>query len=306
MTNAELAIKGGPKTAEGPFPPWPWYTEEIAAVVGEPLRTGKTNYWTGPYGREFERQWAEWVGTKFAITTTNGTSALHVGLAGLGIGPGDEVIVPSYTFIATSFAVCQTGAVPVFADVSPNSHTISPESVRECISEHTRAILPVHLYGCLADMDSLLAIAREHNLFVVEDCAQAHGGVYKGKKAGAVGDVGCFSFCQSKHFSTGGEGGAVTTDNEEVLWMCRSFRDHGYDVAKRLTLLELESKLPYIHDMVGFNFRMTEMQSLIGLKELERLDNWNMANRRRNGRRMLELLAETPHILTLPHDSPEI
>ncbi len=145
MAQAGLAINGGPKVAVEKFPPWPWYTEEIVQAAVEPLRNGKINYWTGPLGMRFEEAFAQWEST--------GTSALHVALAGLGIGPGDEVIVPSYTFIATSFAVCQSLAVPVFADTIPNGHTISPESIRERITERTKAIIPVHLYGCICDLD---------------------------------------------------------------------------------------------------------------------------------------------------------
>jgi dTDP-4-amino-4,6-dideoxygalactose transaminase len=300
-----LALHGGTPVASEPFPPWPSFTPEIIEAAMEPLKSGRVNYWTGELGMQFEQKFADWCGAKYGISTSNGTSALHVGLAGLDIGPGDEVIVPSYTFIATSFAVCQAGAIPVFADVEKESHTLDPAAVEAAISERTRAILPVHLYGIVANMGPLLEIAQKHHLFVVEDCAQAHGATYRGKKVGTLGDVGCFSFCQSKTFTTGGEGGCVVTDNEEVAWQCRSFRDHGYDVAERLRLLELEAKLPYIHNRVGFNFRMTEMQSAIGLKELERLDHWNLANRRRNGEWLLQMLRDCEQILTLPLDTEE-
>lgn len=301
----QLAINGGPKIAEAPFPPWPWYTEEIVQAAMEPLRSGKINYWTGPLGMKFEQAWADWCGAKYGISTSNGTSALHVALAGLGIGPGDEVIVPSYTFIASSFAVCQALAVPVFADVEKHGHTISAASIEEKISERTKAVLVVHLYGEMCDMEAILSVARAHDLLVVEDCAQAHGGKCSGLKAGTIGDIGAFSFCQSKHFSTGGEGGCVITNDEEVAWRCRSFRDHGYDVQQRMSLLELEAKLPYIHNMVGFNFRMTEMQSAIGLKEIERLDTWNLPNRRRNAKILDEALAGCPFIRRLPLNTPE-
>src|SRR5690606_38994243 len=147
--------------------------------------------------------------------------------------------------------------------------------VRRKITSRTRAIIVVHLYGIVADMDPLLELARDHGLYVIEDCAQAHGGVYKGKRTGTLGDIGCFSFCQSKHFTTGGEGGMIVTNNEELAWECRSFRDHGYDVQERLNLLEMEAKLMYIHKRVGFNYRMTEIQSAIGSRELARFDSWN-------------------------------
>ena len=301
----KLAIDGGTPVNTDPIPPWPHFTEEMIQAAMEPLRTGKVNYWTGKVGMEFEQKFADWVGCRFGISTSNGTSALHVALAGLGVGPGDEVITPSYTFIASSFCILQAGAVPVFADVEKDSHTISPASIEECLSSRTKAIIVVHLYGCMADMDPIMQIADRHNLIVVEDCAQAHGGVYKGKKAGAIGHAGAFSFCQSKHFTTGGEGGAVVTDDEDAAWICRSFRDHGYDVSERMRLLELEAKLPYIHNMWGFNYRMTEMQSAIGLECLKIVDDWNLANRRRNAKILDEALRDEPYILHLPIDTPE-
>jgi len=299
-----LAIDGGTPLNTEPFPGWPSFEESTVLKAMEPLRSGKVNYWTGDVGMRFEAAWAAWNGARFGITTTNGTSALHTAIAALGIGPGDEVICPSYSFIASSFAILQAGALPVFVDTTTD-HTLDPAQIADAITERTRAILVVHLYGIVADMDPILAVAREHGLKVIEDCAQCFGGVYKGKKTGTLGDVGCFSFCQSKHFTTGGEGGAVITDDEALAWECRSFRDHGYDVKERLRLLELEAKLMYIHGRVGFNYRMTEMQSQIGLCELERLDDWNLANRRRNGRFLIDALNDHPAVLHAPVDTPE-
>ncbi|HIE51181.1 MAG TPA: DegT/DnrJ/EryC1/StrS family aminotransferase [Armatimonadetes bacterium] len=301
----KLALEGGTPVNAEPFPAWPQFAPETIEAAVEPLRTGKVNYWTGELGMQFEQKFAEWCGAKFGISTTSGTSALHVGLAGLEIGPGDEVIVPSYTFIASSFAVCQAGAIPVFADVERETHTLSPESVEAMISDRTRAIMPVHLYGIVCNMGPLEEIARKYNLYIIEDGAQAHGGTYRGKKVGTIGDVGCFSFCQSKIITTGGEGGAVVTDDEEVAWRCRSFRDHGYDVSERLRLLELEARLPYIHNMVGYNYRMTEVQSAVGLKELERIDTYHLKNRRRNGELLTQLLKDCQEILYLPLDTEE-
>jgi len=303
--NDRLAIQGGPKAVPGPLPHWPSFDEKAIAAVTEVLRSGRVNYWTGERGMEFEEKFAAWNGTKFAVSTTNGTSALHTALAGLGIGPGDEVIVPSYTFIASSFSIVQAGAIPRFADVNRSDHCLSVRSASQLINKRTKAIMVVHLYGNVADMDPILALARKHKLFVIEDNAEAYGGEYKGKKTGSIGDVGCCSFCQNKTFTTGGEGGMVTTDNEEVAWRCRSFRDHGYDVKERLRLLEMEQKLPYIHTMVGWNYRMTEMQSAIGLCELDRIDTWNMPRRRRNAGILMDMLADVPQILYLPVDTPE-
>jgi dTDP-4-amino-4,6-dideoxygalactose transaminase len=228
-----------------------------------------------------------------------------VALSALGIGPGDEVIVPSYTFIATSFSVVQAGAVPRFADVNIDDHCISVESAEKLITPRTKAIIPVHLYGNVCDMDPLMDMARRHNLYVIEDNAEAFGGSYKGRKTGTIGHINACSFCQNKTFTTGGEGGMVTTDDEDLAWEARSFRDHGYDVRERMNLLAMEQKLPYIHNRVGFNYRMTEMQSAIGLAELERMDNWNMPNRRRNAHILMDALGELPQVKYMPIDTDE-
>ncbi|MEW6355248.1 MAG: DegT/DnrJ/EryC1/StrS family aminotransferase [Planctomycetota bacterium] len=299
----KLAIDGGPKVWNKPAPQWPAFDMKVMKDIEDILKTGRVNYWTGPRGMEFEKKFAKWNGAAHAISTSNGTTALHTAVAALGIGPGDEVIVTSYSFIASSFCVLQAGAIPVFADVNKEDHMISPKSIESKITKRTKAIIVVHLYGIVADMDPILKIAKKHNLFVIEDCAQAHGGVYKGKKTATVGDVGCYSFCQSKHFTTGGEGGMVVTDDEDLAWECRSFRDHGYDVKERLNLLEMEAKLMYIHKRVGFNYRMTEIQSAIGLRELARFDRWNMPARRRNGKMLQEGLKGVPGILYLPPDT---
>ena len=302
----KLAIDGGEKVREAPFPPWPYLDEESIQASVEPLRAGKVNYWTGTVGMEFEQKYAEWCDCKYGISCNSGTSALHTAMAGaLNIGPGDEVIVPSYTFIASSMSVAQSMAVPVFADVDKLTHTIDPQSIEDNISERTRAIVVVHLYGCMADMDPIMEIADKHGLYVIEDTAQAHGGVYKGKKAGSIGHLGATSFCQSKHFTTGGEGGCVVTNNEDWAWNARAFRDHGYDVSERMRLLELEEKLPYIHNRIGFNFRLTESQSAIGLRQLELLDTWNLPLRRRNAKILDEELKDEPYILALPIDTEE-
>ena len=301
----KLAINGGPKAVEGPLPGWPAFDDTTIKAAMEPLRTGKVNYWTGPKGMEFEETFAKWQGSKFAISTGSGTSALHTALAALGIGPGDEVIVPSYTFIASSFSVVQAGAIPRFADVNKEDHCISVESAAKLVTGRTKAVMPVHLYGNVADMDPILEFAKEHGLFVIEDNAEAFGGAYKGKKTGTLGDIAGCSFCQNKTFTTGGEGGMVTTDDEDLAWRCRSFRDHGYNVQERLRLLEMEQKLPYIHNMVGWNYRMTEIQSVIGLCELERMDSWNMPRRRRNAGILMDALKDVPQILHLPVDTPD-
>lgn len=301
----KLAIDGGSKAVTNELVGWPKFDEKAIKAVEEVLRSGKVNYWTGPKGREFEEKFAAWQGSKFAISTSSGTSALHVALTALGIGPGDEVIVPSYTFIATSFSVVQAGAIPRFADVNIEDHCISVASAEKLVNERTKAIMPVHLYGNVADMDPIMDFAESHDLYVIEDNAEAFGGVYKGKKTGTIGHIAACSFCQNKTFTTGGEGGMVTTDDEEWAWQARSFRDHGYDVKERLNLLEMEQKLPYIHNMVGWNYRMTEMQSAIGLAELERMDSWNMPTRKRNAYIIMGILKDLPQVKIMPIDTEE-
>ncbi len=301
----KLALHGGPKAVTNHLVPWPQFDDQAIEAVVQVLKSGKVNYWTGRKGMEFEKRYAEWQGSQFAVSTTNGTAALHVALTSLGIGPGDEVILPSYTFIASSFSIVQAGAIPRFADVNLEDHCISVESAEKLVNERTRAIMPVHLYGNVCDMDPIWAFARKHDLFVVEDNAEAFGGQYKGKKTGTLGHIAACSFCQNKTFTTGGEGGMVTTDDEDLAWKARSFRDHGYDVKERLNLLEMEQKLPYIHNMVGWNYRMTEMQSAIGLAELERIDSWNLPTRRRNAYSVIDRLKELPQVKFFPVDTPE-
>ncbi len=301
---AEDKAMNGTGITDAGFPMWPQFAPETADDVAEIIRSGKVNYWTGPKGMEFEEAWAKWLGAKMAISCTNGTAALHIAISALGIGPGDEVIVPSYSFIASSFAVVQAGAIPVFADVT-DDHTIDPDCIEKLITKRTKGIVVVHLYGGVADMGPILEIARKHNLKVIEDCAQCFGGEYKGVKAGLLGDVGCFSFCQSKHFTTGGEGGMVVTNNEDLGWECRSFRDHGYDVRLRMNLLAMEEKLPYVHNRVGFNYRMTEIQSMIGLNELKRFDSWNLKRRREYAAMYDKAFTGLKGIKKLPHNTPE-
>ena len=303
--SGKLAVDGGPKAVTNKLVGWPKFDEKAIEAVTDVLRSGKVNYWTGPNGMEFEKKFAEWQGSKYAISVATGTAALHVALAALGIGPGDEVIVPSYTFIATSFSVVQAGAIPRFADVNLDDHCISVESAEKLVNRRTKAIIPVHLYGNVCDMDKINAFAKKHNLFVIEDNAEAFGGVYKGKKTGTLSDMAACSFCQNKTFTTGGEGGMVTTDNEDLAWEARSFRDHGYDVKARLNLLALEQKLPYIHNRVGWNYRMTEMQSAIGLAELQRMDTWNLPARKRNAHILMDILGPMPRVKYMPIDTAE-
>jgi dTDP-4-amino-4,6-dideoxygalactose transaminase len=298
------AVMNGAGITEVGFPMWPQFAQETLSDILEPIRSGKVNYWTGKKGMEFEEMWRQWMGARMAISCTNGTAALHIAISCLGIGPGDEVIVPSYSFIASSFSIVQAGAIPVFADVT-DDHTIDPASIKRLITSKTKGIVVVHLYGVVADMGPILEIAKEYKLKIIEDCAQCFGGEYKGVKTGLIGDAGCFSFCQSKHFTTGGEGGMVVTNDEDLGWECRSFRDHGYDVKTRLNMLALEEKLPYIHNRVGFNYRMTEIQSIIGINELKRFDSWNLVRRYKYAKMYDDAFKDLNGIKKLPYNTKE-
>ena len=301
---AELAINGGKKVWTKGFPAWPQFDKKTDKKVLDILHSGKVNYWTGPVGMQFEAAWAKWLGVKNAVSVSNGTAALHVALTALGIGSGDEVICTSYSFIASSFCALQAGALPVFCDTGTD-HLLDPEKIEPLITKRTKAIVVVHLYGMVADMDPIMKIAKKRKLDVLEDCAQCFGGVYKGEKVGTIGTVGCFSFCQSKHFTTGGEGGMVCCNDDDLAWEIRSVRDHGYDVKAKLNLLQMEGKQLYIHRRVGYNFRMTEIQSAIGLGELQRFDKWNLPQRKKLGKALIKGLAGHPLVKYAPVDTKD-
>lgn len=233
----------------------------------------------GEYVSRFEALLAQFCQVEQAVVCCNGTVALHLAVAALGIGPGDEVIVPSLTFIASANAVAYTGATPVLIDCDPDSWLISLDAVRQAITPKTRAIMPVHLFGHPAPMDELRAIADEHNLFLIEDAAEAIGATYKGRMAGGLGDVGTFSFYGNKIITTG-EGGAVLTNDKALADKVRLLRGQGQDPKRRYWFIEM-----------GYNYRMTNIQAAIGLAQLEKID-WHLARRREIGEWYKELVAE--------------
>lgn len=256
------------------FSPWPSFTEEEADAVKSVLLSNKVNYWTGQECPQFEQEFAHWSGTKFAIALANGTVALDLAMNALNIGEGDEVIVTSRTFLASASSIVNAGAKPVFADVDFDSQNISVSTIAPLITPKTKAIIAVHLAGWPCEMDELIALAKEHGLFVIEDCAQAHGALYKGKPVGSMGDVGCWSFCQDKIMTTGGEGGMVTTNSRELWSKMWSFKDHGKSweaVYER----EHPPGFRWLHDSIGTNWRMTEMQAAIGRIQLKRMKEWH-------------------------------
>ncbi|MGX9739806.1 DegT/DnrJ/EryC1/StrS family aminotransferase [Pseudocitrobacter corydidari] len=284
------------------FPMWPQFSEKSINDIQEILVSGLVNYWTGSKGMEFEKKFACWNDSKYAISCSSGTSAVHIAVSALDIGPGDEVIVPSYTFIATSFAVLQAGAIPVFCDTT-RDHTLDPTKIEALITPRTKAIIVVHLYGVVCDMTNIMNIAKKYNLRVIEDSAQCLGGRFNGQKVGNIGDIGTFSFCQSKHFTTGGEGGMVVTNSESIAWECRAFRDHGFDVKRKLDLLTLEEQTFHVHNRIGFNYRMTEIQSAIGLNELSRFDEWNLKKRKYFAKIYDDHFNEVDEIDCIPYNS---
>lgn len=237
----------------------PFVGEEEAAAVKEVLLSGR--YVSGPRVEAFEKAFADYCGSGFGVAVNSGTAALHIALAVAGVGPGDEVIVPPLTFFSTVSAVLMQNAVPIFADIDPDSYCLDPTDVRRRITPRTRAVIPVHLFGNSADMDSMLEIGREHNLIVIEDAAQAHGTEHKGRKVGSIGDMGAFSFFATKHMTTG-EGGIILTDDPQTADLARKIRSHG--MTDRDT-----------HLMLGHNYRMNEIAAAIGLVQLRKLDDLN-------------------------------
>ncbi|HUJ76396.1 MAG TPA: DegT/DnrJ/EryC1/StrS family aminotransferase [bacterium] len=293
----ELALFGGEKTARDPFPPWPQFAQKTLEEALEPLRTGRVGAWPGGRGRELEKQWAAWVGSRHAVCCSSGTAALHVGLLAVGAA-GGQVILPSHTFASTALAVVHAGAEPVFCDVAEDG-TLDPRKVEPLLTPRTRAIIAVHLHGTVCAMDRLMEIAqRGGGVRVVEDCAQCVGGELKGKKAGTLGHVGCFSFSQGKHVSAG-EGGMIVCDDDQTARSSRSLCDYGRDPD------ETDAETAARHVNAGFNYRMTEVQAAIALSELERVDTWNLPRRRGYAKIYDHAFSQAYGVRSLPFNSPE-
>ena len=259
-----------------PFSPWPSFTEQEALAVADVVRSNKVNYWTGTECRAFEKEFAAWCGTAHAIALANGTVALDLALQALGIGAGDEVVVTPRTFLASVSCVVNAGAVPVFAEVDPDSGNITAETIAAVLTPRTKGVIAVHLAGWPCDMDPIMALAEAHGLKVIEDCAQAHGARYKGRMVGSIGHVGAWSFCQDKIMTTGGEGGMVTT-NDPGLWAAMwAFKDHG----KSWEAVYERQHPPgfrWVHESFGTNWRMIEVQAVIGRIQLGRMAEWSAA-----------------------------
>lgn len=274
------------------FSPWPDYSSDEAEAVARVLNSNRVNYWTGEEGRLFESEFAKWAGVKYAVAVNNGSVALEMALRCLGVGPGDEVIVSSRTFLASASSIVLVGAEPVFADIDRNTQNLTGSSVQEVLTSRTKAIICVHLAGMPCDMDPILEIAREKGLGIIEDCAQAHGARYKGKSVGSIGDIGAWSFCQDKIMTTGGEGGMVTTNNKQLWSDLWSYKDHG----KSWDAVYQRHHAPgykWLHESIGTNARMTEMQAVLGRIQLKKVDNW-VELRRKNSEVIWQAARQAP------------
>lgn len=295
-----LAVDGGARLRNEPFAPWPHYAQDEIGAVTQVLSSGKVNYWTGTEGRAFEREYAEHTGCRHAIALANGTVALELALYALGIGPGDEVVVPSRTFIASASCAVMRGARPVVAEVDSTSQNLTAESIHAVLTPRTKAIIAVHLAGWPCDMDPIVALARSRGLKVIEDCAQAHGATYKGRPVGSMGDIGAFSFCQDKIITTGGEGGLLVTGDGALWNKAWSYKDHGksYDAIYRRPA-PAPGLFNWIHESFGTNWRMTEMQAALGRVQLRKLAGWREA-RQRNAAALARALDAVPGLRLTP------
>ena len=254
---------------------------EVLSVLAEICES--TSFAQGPATSEFEAKFAAYCGVDHCVSLNSGTSALHLALRCLDVGPGDEVVTVSMTFIATAWAISYVGATPVFVDIDPVRRTLNPEKLEAAITPRTKAIIPVHLYGMPADMDRIMSIAERHGLPVIEDAAQAHGAKYRGKRVGQFGEIACFSFYPGKNLGAYGEGGALITNDQSIAQRARSLRDHA-------------QSQKYFHDEIGYNYRMDSFQGAVLSIKLKYLDTWNKARVDR-ARYYTELLKDSPYKL---------
>ncbi|ENU80975.1 hypothetical protein F975_00833 [Acinetobacter sp. ANC 3789] len=275
------------------FEPWPSFTQQEADAVSRVLLSNQVNYWTGQECREFEKEFAQFTRTKYAVALANGTVALDVALKALGVCVGDDVIVTSRTFLASASSIVTAGANPIFADVELDSQNISRRTIEKVLTPNTKVIICVHLAGWMCDMEPIMQLAEEKGLYVIEDCAQAHGAEYKGRSAGSIGHIGAWSFCQDKIMTTGGEGGMVTT-NDEGLWKKMwSYKDHGKNFDSVYSK-QHSSGFRWLHDSFGTNWRMIEMQAVIGRIQLACMPKWTK-KRTEHAEQILEAFEDSPY-----------
>lgn len=308
VSRSSLAIRGCRPVRTKPFPAWPHFAEDEIAAAVEVMRSGCVNYCRGEHGREFEREFANMVECGFAVTVSSGTAALELALRSLGIGSGDEVVVPSRTFVASASCVTMCGARPLFADIDRETQNISANSISEVLTPKTKAIIVVHLAGLPCEIEPILRLAKQRNLFVIEDCAQAQGATYNGRPVGSFGDAAAFSFCQDKIMTTLGEGGMLTTDSVEVWQRASAFRDHGRSDSSAMAAQEHASSngFRWLHDSIGTNWRMTEVQAAVGRLQLQKALGW-LKTRRAHARQLTSRLSRIRALripLLPPHIQP--
>lgn len=279
------------------FPKWPQYSQEEIDKVNEILISGNVNYWTGKEGKFFEKEFAKFCSSKYAISIANGSLALSAAYLSLGLKNNAELITTPRTFIATSSSAYLLNSKPVFADVDINSGCINADSIEPLITNSTKAICVVHLAGWPCDMDSICKLAKEYNIYLIEDCSQAHGAQINGKSVGSFGDVSVWSFCQDKIISTGGEGGMLTTNSEEIYEKVWSFRDHG---KSRIAMMKetKSSEFRFLHENFGSNFRLTEIQSAIGRIQLKNINEINKS-RSNNAQILINKLSDM-NVIRIP------
>jgi perosamine synthetase len=271
----QIAVSGGRPVRTKPLPPHPMMAEEEIEAVVEVLRSNLLTALSGQRVAEFEKEFAGYVGCKHGIAVNSGTAALQLALAGLDVGPGDEVILPPYTFVATANAILYNCAIPVFADINTETWTVDPDEVEQKITKRTAAIVPVHMLGRPAEMNQILEVAHRHGIPVVEDCAQSAGAKYRGQRVGSMGRLGCFSFQESKNMTTG-EGGMIVTNDDELDEKIRSLRNHCRPAVSPYSNVDPEN----VFWGIGYNLRMAEMEAAVGLVQLKKLDEYNEKRRR--------------------------
>ena len=294
--STQIALQGGKPVRTTPWPKWPLFTDKDKADLVAVLEDGRMTSITGPKVKEFEEKYAAAFGARYALATCNGVTAIHLALAALEIGPGDEVIVPAHTFIGTSIPVLMANAIPVFVDIAHDSFNIDAAKIEAAITPRTKAIIPVHLNGLPADMAEITVIAKRHGLAVVEDACQAHGAIYRGTRVGTLGDLSCFSFFEDKVLTTG-EGGMLVTNNQALYDLGRCTRSYGEEFVTNI------GDRKYEHMRLGFNYRMGALPAVLGINQLDRLDQM-VAKRNANARYLRDRLAKV-HGITPPKDFPD-
>ena len=273
---------------------WPKFEVDEINIVKKIISSGKVNYWTGKYGKEFEKKFSKFAQVKYSLSISNGTHALEIALKSMSIKKGDHVIVSSKSFVASASSVLSVNAIPIFSDIDLNSQNIKLNNIKDCVTKKTKAIILVHLAGMPCEMNDIIKYCKKKNIKVIEDCSQAHGAKYFNQSVGSFGDVGTWSFCNDKIISTGGEGGMITTNSKRIYEFCRSYRDHGKNFNKKNN----NNAFKWMHDNYGSNYRITEFQSAIGIRQLTKIKKWNTI-RKENSNLLRKVFNKYPELFKI-------